>query len=76
MFHIDAKFWIVAILFVALVLAKLFSGGRPYDAPVRRRRRFGHRGELSPLNEPGARDKPLEPLPPKDPEEEFFGEKK
>ena len=56
MFHLDAKFIIVAVLLVALVLAKVFSGGRPYDLPVRRRRRFGYKGSESPLNQPGGRE--------------------
>ncbi|MBI5546599.1 MAG: hypothetical protein HY901_22175 [Deltaproteobacteria bacterium] len=73
MFHFDSKFIIVGVLFVALVLAKLLSGGRPYNRPVRRQRRFGFRGSMSPLNEPGARERPPAPEPPpRDPEEEFF----
>ena len=72
MFHIDGKFWIVAVLFAALVFAKLFAGGRPYDAPVRRKRRFGYRGTQGPLAQPGARERAAEPV---DPEKEFFGEK-
>jgi len=77
MFHFDPKLIIVGVLFVALVLVKLFAGGRPYDQPVRRRRRFGHRGDLSPLNQPGAREQPPPPdpdkdKPPVDPEEQFF----
>jgi hypothetical protein len=72
MFHLDAKFIFVGVLFVALVLVKLFAGGRPNDRPVRRQRRFGHRGALSPLNQPGARDKAPEPEKPVDPEEQFF----
>ena len=77
MFHLDAKFIIVGVLFVALVLAKLFSGGKPYDSPVRRPRRFGHRGAMSPLNQPGAREAPPAPEPeqkPVDPEKDFFKE--
>lgn len=76
MFGIELKYWFIGALFVALVVAKFLSGGRPYDRPVRRARRFGHRGYMSPLNEPGAREKPPAPEPPpKDPEEEFFGKK-
>ncbi|HEY3449688.1 MAG TPA: hypothetical protein VGK67_25260 [Myxococcales bacterium] len=76
MLNIDAKFWFVGLLFAALILAKILAGGRPNDRPVRRARRFGHRGYMSPLNEPGAREKPPAPEPPpKDPEEEFFGKK-
>jgi hypothetical protein len=75
MFHFDYKLIIIGALFVALVVVKLLAGGRPNDRPVRRRRRFGHRGTLSPLNQPGAREKPPAPepaTPPVDPEEQFF----
>ena len=75
MFHFDYKLIWIGALFVALVVVKLLAGGKPNDRPVRRRRRFGFRGELSPLNQPGAREKPPEPepeKPPVDPEEQFF----
>lgn len=72
MFHFDGKLIIIGALFLALFLVKFLAGNRPYDRPVRRRRRFGFRGELSPLNQPGAREKPAAPEPPVDPEKEFF----
>lgn len=78
MFHFDAKLILIGALFLALVLVKVFAGGRPLDQPVRRRRRFGFRGTESPLAEPSARERPPAPPapekdePPKDPEAEFF----
>ncbi len=75
--HFDAKMIIVAALFALLVGVKLLAGSKPWDAPVRRPRRFGHRGKLGPLRSPAAaasaqRSSPPEPAP--DPEREFFGD--
>ena len=81
MFQFDAKLLVIGALFLALVLVKLFAGGRPLDGPVRRRRRFGYRGTEGPLADPDARARPPAPPappapashePPKDPEAEFF----
>lgn len=76
MFHVDGKLIMVGALFLALVVVKLVAGGRPYDKPVRRRRRFGHRGSEGPLHglprlRSVAEAGRVEP-PPVDPEEEFF----
>lgn len=75
--HFDAKMIVVAALFALLVLVKFLAGSKPWDTPVRRRRRFGHRGELGPLRSPAAAGaaevaRPAEPE--RDPEREFFGE--
>ncbi len=74
--HFDAKMIVVAALFAVLVLVKFLAGSKPWDIPVRRRRRFGHRGELGPLRNPAAaaaaEKAPAEPE--RDPEKEFFGE--
>ncbi len=63
----EAKYYVVIALMLALIAVKLFAGGKPFDRPVRRARRFGHRGALSPLNGP---QPPAGPPP--DPEKEFF----
>jgi len=71
--HIDAKLVLVAALLALLVVVKLLAGGKPWDTPVRRRRRFGHRGDLGPLRNPEVTRKAPEP-PPRDPEKDFFGD--
>jgi hypothetical protein len=84
--ELDYKLIVIGALFAALFLIKFLSGGRPYDRPVRRPRRFGYKGTMSPLRqaeneeengkthlsvvEPGKPDEQ-----PPDPEKEFFGEK-
>jgi hypothetical protein len=69
----DDKLVLIAALFAALVLIKFLAGGKPWDRPIRRERRFGHRGSLSPLRRPeDPLVSPPERLP--DPEQEFFGD--
>lgn len=79
--HFDAKLIAVAALFALLMLVKFLAGSKPWDTPVRRRRRFGYRGELGPLRNPAASaadEQPRAPAqarePARDPEKEFFGE--
>ncbi len=74
MFQFDNKFVLVGVLFFALILVKYLAGGRPWDRPVRRARRFGYRGTQSPLRNPEANKPDLHVVPPPDPEKEFFGE--
>ncbi|HCF59643.1 MAG TPA: hypothetical protein DFS52_16815 [Myxococcales bacterium] len=74
MFEFDNKFLLVGVLFFVLIVAKLLAGGRPWDRPVRRARRFGYRGSMSPLRDPEANRSHLQVVPPPDPEKEFFGE--
>jgi hypothetical protein len=73
----DTKIWIIAGLFLALVVAKLLAGGRPFDTPVRRRRRFGYRGTEGPLARARAglaKGGPVPEAAPEDPEKAFFGD--
>ena len=70
--EINYKLVIIAALFAVLVVVRLLAGGRPFDSPVRRKRRFGYRGTESPLRQPPGEAKAEDPPP--DPEQEFFGD--
>jgi len=82
MSDLDIKIILVGGLFLALILARVLAGNKPYNTPVRRPRRFGHAGVEGPLNQPPeAQPKPhlkvVEP-PPRDIEDiekDFFKEK-
>jgi hypothetical protein len=82
----DTKIIVVGALFLLLIVVKLLAGGGPADRPVRRPRRFGYKGTMSPLRREKEREaegrpplrvvEPVDPPsdPPTDPEKEFFGE--
>lgn len=68
---VNAKVIVIAVLFLVLVVAKVYTGNRPWDPIARRPRRFGPRGTMSPARDADAA-RPRADAPEVDPEEEFF----